>query len=87
MKLPNLTFGPICDNNFNVSTEWAQYFSQTTQQIQENFSDNGVVLPKQTSANISLLSGSSNIGLMVYDSDTNEFKININGTWKVVQTI
>jgi len=68
-----------------LSPEWANLFNQLISQLQLNLGNEGYILPKLTTAQIAdLTDANKSTGAMVYDSTLNEFKVNINGDWKVV---
>lgn len=85
MNFQNLTAIKSAEKDGSMHQDLFNYLGQLVQQLQANLSDQGYVMPQQTTANIAQLTGTQSIGAMLYDSDTNELKININGTWKVVQ--
>lgn len=69
------------------------FFSALVMALQNNFSVEGILVPAQTAANIANLNATianpptgANIRIshnnILYDSTNNEFKGNINGTWK-----
>lgn len=60
------------------------YFNNQSQVLYGALSDNGWTLPQQSTANITTIAAQMNNGTMWYDSDTNSFKVKINGTVKTV---
>lgn len=60
------------------------YQTNLNQALQGAISDNGWTLPQQTTDNISEVSTNMPDGTMWYDSDTNSFKVKIDGTVKTV---
>jgi hypothetical protein len=87
MNFQNLTTIKAAEKDGSMHQELINYLGQLVQQLQTNLSDEGYVMPQQTTANIAKLIGAQSVGAFLYDSDTNEFKVNINGTWKVVQFV
>ncbi len=87
MNIPTFTDAKITDENGNLTQIWKDIFFQLLNELQDNASDEGLVVPQQTTTNIGLLDPTKYIGALIYDSDTNEFKVNINGTYKVVQVV
>lgn len=85
MNFQNLTLIKAADKDGLMHQDLINYLGQLVQQLQANLSDQGYVVPHQTTANIAQLTGAQSIGALLYDKDTHELKININGTWKVVQ--
>lgn len=69
---------------------WHQFFSQLTTALQTNFSQEGVSIPKQSTNNINLLTQTKSVGSFLYDSTTDQMKVNLNvagvPTWKIVTT-
>lgn len=85
MNIPNVPNMPITDSNGNMNAEWVNFMSQLITELQINLSGEGYKLPSQTTANINDLTDvSKSTGAMIYDRDTDEFKVNIAGSWKVV---
>lgn len=85
MKIPNFLGTKVVDETGRLTPEWSQAFSQLFNEMQINLSDEGYVLPQQSTTNINALTADQSIGAMLYDSDTDEMKVNIDGDWKVVQ--
>lgn len=81
---PNLpTVNPILeDKSFHPA--WQQWFQQVTSIIQNNLSPQGFILPQQPTTTITKLNTAASKGAIIYDETTNEAKININGTFKVI---
>lgn len=81
---PNLpTVNPVQENG-NWHPAWQQWFQQVTTIIQNNLSPQGFILPQQSTTTINTLNTSASKGAIIYDETTNEAKININGTFKVI---
>ena len=87
MNIPNYLTDKLVDENGELTTPWARTISQLLVELEHNLSDEGYVLPQQPTANIAQLTQPQSVGAMIYDSDTDEFKVNIAGTWKVVQVV
>ncbi len=77
----------IASDDGKIHPEWAQFFDGLLSTLQSNLSPEGVSIPKQTTDNITTLGTVNNAGTLLYDIETHELKININGTYKVIQTI
>lgn len=84
---------PMVDKNGMINDYWALFFDNLTSVLQNNYSNEGILVPQQTAANISNLNATqpnppdgANVRLsnanILYDSTNNEFKGNINGVWK-----
>lgn len=63
------------------------YNTLLNQYLQSNISQNGLVSPTNTTADITTLSSSMPDGTLWYDNDTNELKVRISGTVRVVQLV
>lgn len=87
MNFQNLTMLKVANQNGDIHQDLFNYLGQLVQQLQANLSDEGYVLPKQPTANITALTSAQSVGAMLYDSDANELKVNINGAWKTVQVV
>jgi hypothetical protein len=85
MAIPAFENIKIVDENGMLTPEWRNILQSLFDVLQLRFSDEGLVMPSQTTANIAKLLNSSN-GAMVYDSTSNLAKININGSWKTITT-
>ena len=85
MDIPSYIPMKVVDEQGMLTPEWANLFNQLISQLQLNLGNEGYVLPELTTAQIADLTNiDKSKGAMVYDSVLNEFKVNINGTWKVV---
>lgn len=85
MIIPNTVNGKLVDDDGNMTPEWELFFSQLINVLQSNLSNEGYVLPMQSTTDIAKLSDvDKSKGALIYDLTTDEFKVNINGTWKVV---
>lgn len=81
---PDLPRDPIVINEKGMFTDpYKLFFQQLVMALQTNFKPEGYVIPpKPTSDIIQLIAQASNNNI-IYDSTTNQFKGNVNGTWKV----
>ena len=89
LSFPSYVNGKVLDKSgVNFSPDWNIYFSQLTQQLQNNFSNEGVTMPAQTTANLTNLVAQDTDGLLnnklVVDSDTGDLKFIQNGVIKTV---
>lgn len=73
---------PFLDDDGKVNMYWLLFFDQLILALQTNFSNEGIVVPLQSAANIARLAGTLATSNILYDSTNNLFKGNINGTWK-----
>lgn len=60
------------------------YQENLSKTLQTGLSDNGWTLPQQTTSNITTVSSDMPDGTMWYDTDSNEFKVKVDGTVKTV---
>lgn len=63
------------------------YKSLLSQYLQDNVSQNGLVSPTRTTSDITGLNDSMPDGTLWYDVDTDELKVRINGTVRIVQLV
>jgi len=84
MNVPAYSASQVVDKNGNWTFAWLQVITQLLQQLQTNFSNEGLVLPQQTSSNISTIAPNYPNGIMFYNSSTNTMQVKINGTVKTV---
>ena len=55
-NIPNLVLSPkIVDKNGNMSTDWLNYHRQLNTELQNNNSQEGIVIPEQETTNITIL--------------------------------
>lgn len=87
MKIPNLIHEKIIDEHGRLHPAWRDVLEQLFTQLQLNLSNEGYVVPQQPTTNITKLNTSKSIGALLYDSTTNELKVNLNGTFKTIQTV
>lgn len=86
MIVPNLPKGPVVDNKGNMTELWELFFSQLITALQNNLSNEGIILPQQPTTNIAKLTGPQSIGAVIYDNTLNVAKVNLNGTFKTITT-
>ncbi len=92
MKIPNFETTPIGILNketgeVNLHPVWNQTLQQLFTQMQQNLSDQGFKIPQQPTATVTKLNNAQSTSALIIDSDTNELKVNLGGTFKVVQTV
>ncbi len=81
MNIPSFVNDKVVDENGYWTPQWQNVILQLMQLMQQNLSDEGFVMPSQSTANINLLTKSSN-GTVLYDSTTDEFKGRVGGVFK-----
>lgn len=86
--IPNVLNTKIADENGNLTDEWMLLITQLVTELQLNLNNEGYKLPQLETVDINKLTDvDKSKGAMIYDSTTNQMKVNINGTWRVVQVI
>jgi len=83
MNVPNYINDSLVDSSGNVTDSWQKFFNQLINELNTNLSDEGTVVPSQSTSNISQLTQSQN-GTLVYDETTHNLMVNIDGTFKTV---
>lgn len=84
MTITSVIHDKLVDENNFMSSAWFNMFTQWQLFLQNQLADSGYVLPQLTNAEIALLDLTKNIGAILYNTDTNTFMVNINGTLKTV---
>lgn len=83
MTIPVFDNIQFVDGNGLLTPEWRAIMQNLFQTLQDRFSNEGLVMPSQSTTNIDLLTNSDN-GALVYDETTNLPKIRINGIWETL---
>jgi hypothetical protein len=87
MNIPNFQDSQVIDPKTGKWTdEWKQIMQALFQSLQNSAGNEGLVAPGQTTANIATIQTNAPNGAIIYDSTTNEFKGNMNGTFRVFLT-
>lgn len=87
MNIPSFIKTKISNQDGHPTDEFIQIFNQLFSQLQNNLSDEGYKVPQQNTSTITELNTQGSIGALIYDNETHQLKININGIFKVVQVI
>lgn len=89
---------PFTNSDGTMNEYWIYYFDNLTNALQSYYSPEGIKVPAQTANDIAQLTATpvspptgadvrvSNNNI-IYDSTNNEFKGNVNGTWKTFTLI
>lgn len=85
--IPSFMQMKIANEDGAPTDEHRRFLEQLTQTLQGFVSNEGVKTPQQTTANITALNTQQSIGALLYDKETHELKVNINGTFKTVQVV
>lgn len=87
MNIPNFIDAQVINKNGYLTDVWRQIFIQLFTELQINFSEEGIIIPKQTNSNIISLSGTDGTGKLLYNKDLDKLMVNIAGIFKEVQTV
>lgn len=87
MNIPNFIDSQVVDKDGKLTDTWKQIFSQLFTQLQGGLSEEGILVPKQSSTDITTLSTTENTGKLIYDKDNNVLKVNINSVFKTISTV
>jgi len=74
MNIPNFEDVPFVDKNGLLTDAWKNILQQLFQELQNNVSNEGIMIPQQSAANIIILTTTESIGSIIYDSTNNVFK-------------
>lgn len=77
---------PDGSKRYMMHPAWHDFLSQLTIELQNNASNQGIVIPQQSQDNIVNFLNPQKFGAMVYDSTNNLAKININGVYRTITT-
>jgi len=85
IRIPNFANEKVIDENGYFTPVWAQLFQQLLTQLVTNYNDEGLLVPNQTTTNISYLTDATKSnGAFLQNSDTGDLLFNVAGTWKTV---
>jgi hypothetical protein len=87
MNIPNFENIQIVDRNGYLTEQWQLIMQQLFQVLQQNLSDEGYKLPQQPTSIITTLNTAASTGNLLYDSTTDQAKVNIAGTYRVIQVV
>jgi len=86
MILPSFLHTKIVDKDGYPTEDFKNFLTNLVMPLQQNLSNEGYKLPFQTEENIAILDNPKSTGMMLYDEKNNVVKVNLNGTYKTVQT-
>ncbi len=84
MKVPNFEDIKVVNSDGLLTNEWRQIFTQLFNQMHSNLSDEGLIAPSQTTANIAQLASTEKNGALFNNSDTDSLQVILNGIVKTV---
>ena len=87
MNIPNFINSKVIGDNGFLTPEWQQILMQLFTELQQKVSEEGFILPIQSSSNIGILNNIDSLAAIIYNEDTNKAMLNENGTFKTIQTI
>lgn len=87
MIIPSFDLTHLTNEDGSVHPDAKIFFDQLINALQKNLNQEGYKLPQQPTTNITQLNTPESKGSVIYDQTTNQAKININGTYKVVPTV
>lgn len=85
MNIPSMPIDKFLDDKGEMSEIWYAFFQQLLQLMQQNLSNEGIIIPQQPTTNIVLLTDPSKTpnGTVIYDSTTDNFKGRQGGVFKI----
>lgn len=86
MEIPSYLEAQVIDENGRFTPVWQRIMQQLLQELQINLSDEGIVMPSQSAANITVLTTAAVNGTLVYDSTNDLPKVNVAGVFKTILT-
>jgi hypothetical protein len=95
MNIPNFENVAVTTSGSLLSEVWTLILQQLITELQNNLSNEGYLVPQQPTTTIAMLQAqyalspvpSVYYGNLLYDSTTDQLKVNIAGTFKVVQVV
>lgn len=84
MNIPNFENIQFVDRNGYLTAEWQLIMQALFTALQQNVGNEGFYLPQQPTTIINSLNTAASTGALLYDSTTNQAKVNIAGTYKVI---
>jgi hypothetical protein len=86
MKIPNYIRGIAIKESGHFSDFTLAWLDQFIQAVQGYLSEEGIHIPSLSTVDINSLTNAPN-GTLIVDATTNELKIKLNGSFKVVQVV
>ncbi|WP_339050237.1 hypothetical protein [Rickettsiella endosymbiont of Xylota segnis] len=85
MKIPNLPQEKPINEQGQWTAAWSLWLQQLTSLLQTHLSDEGFQLPLKSTSIITQLNQANKTGTLIYDANTQQFKGNVKGQFKVIQ--
>lgn len=86
MNIPNFIDSQVINEKGYLTDTWKQILMHLFTQMQIHLSNEGFIVPQQTSANVTKLNLTKFKGAILYNADTDELIVNKAGTFKNVLT-
>jgi len=87
MNVPSWVHNRLVNPDGTITEEWEIMINQLLSQLNINFSDEGLVAPSQTTANINTIETNAQNGTLLYDSITNTLKVRLSdGSFHTIMT-
>ena len=86
MKFPSLVQAKMMDEKGFFTEAGNNLMTELLTVLQNHLSDEGYKLPFQTTSNLVILNNDKSIGRILYDQDAKLMKVNLDGTYKTIQT-
>lgn len=93
MNVPNLpgmgtplTVTDPATGHGHIHPDWYKYFTQLTNELQVNMSEEGTSIPQQNTANIAKIQNNIFTPRFIYDEQAQEPKVWVNGVFKTITT-
>jgi hypothetical protein len=86
MNIPDFVHTKIANADGTPTEEHRRFLEQLTQLLKAVLSQNGTQMPLKKADAIALLNSPLCTGKVLYDNDNHQLMVNINGTFKTVQT-
>lgn len=93
MNIPNLprattplTITMMGSSEGTIHPDWYKYFSQLTNELQINQSEEGTSIPQKNTADIEKIQANIFTPRFIYDEQAQEPKVWVNGVFKTITT-
>jgi len=87
MRVPNYINDRIVTPEGKLVEEWQVVISQLLEELQINFSNEGLVPPSQSVGNIAIIADGAKSGTLIFDEANNQLLVRLNdGTFHPIMT-
>ncbi len=84
MNIPNFLNCRVVDEKGYFTQEWGQLMTLLLSELNKQAGDEGLFVPSQPAANITILNNSESKNSLIVNSTTNQLLFNKNGTYQVI---